>query len=219
MLPPSTEQSATSDADNSSAIVWEDESEMMKEEFVEGEAPQSSQSSSSASSSSSSSSSTRASEAKGSPRQGGAEGVQKESRLSWKESSFMKRYEELKEFKKRYGTCKVPREWHENLSLGNWVYTMRRCKKRGQLNETQIKLLDDIGFIWTARARKRNWDELYEDLKKYKEKYGDTCVPSTFKDDPSLAKWVRKLRLDRKIGALKPEDPKVARLTEIGFDW
>jgi hypothetical protein len=131
----------------------------------------------------------------------------------------MKRYEELLEYKKKYGTCKVPREWHENLSLGNWVYTMRRGKKKGLLNEQQTKLLDDIGFVWTARAKKRNWEELYEDLKKFKAKYGDCCVPSSYRDDPSLAKWVRKLRMDRKIGALRDDDPRVAKLNEIGFDW
>ena len=41
------------------------------------------------------------------------------------------RYLELKDFKKMYGHCKVPRMWEENPQLGQWVHTMRQSKRKG----------------------------------------------------------------------------------------
>ena len=70
-----------------------------------------------------------------------------------------KRFEELKEFKKRFKHCNVPQQWEENRELGRWVMTQRtqyRLLEQGkpsQMTEERIKLLEGIGFQWTMRKK------------------------------------------------------------------
>lgn len=71
----------------------------------------------------------------------------------------------------------------------------------------------------------KGWGELFQQLKVYKEEYGDTNVPLNFAPNPKLANWVQYLRwcyrrwgVGKKIpGGLTAE--KIANLEDIGFQW
>lgn len=56
------------------------------------------------------------------------------------------RFEQLKAYKKRFGHCRVPREWKENPQLGGWVTSQRWRLKKGSLSPEKEKLLREIGF-------------------------------------------------------------------------
>ncbi len=66
------------------------------------------------------------------------------------------RYQQLVEYKSRFGDCRVPMGFEENVQLANWVSTQRqewRSEKAGRssrLTLEKIKMLDDIGFTWRA---------------------------------------------------------------------
>jgi len=62
--------------------------------------------------------------------------------------NWLTHLEELKEFKKQYGHCNVSRKNMQWKSLGHCVRQQRRKKKNGKLNDTQIDLLDKMGFEW-----------------------------------------------------------------------
>eukprot|EP01089_Gocevia_fonbrunei_P000165 TRINITY_DN10170_c0_g4_i1.p1 TRINITY_DN10170_c0_g4~~TRINITY_DN10170_c0_g4_i1.p1 ORF type:complete len:328 (-),score=36.11 TRINITY_DN10170_c0_g4_i1:46-1029(-) len=62
--------------------------------------------------------------------------------------SWLQRYNQLKDFKIRYGHCKVPYRWMEDPGLGRWVSLMRRRYKEGILDSEKISMLDKISFSW-----------------------------------------------------------------------
>ncbi|MFY8217370.1 MAG: helicase associated domain-containing protein, partial [Chthoniobacterales bacterium] len=40
----------------------------------------------------------------------------------------------------------------DNPTLGFWVVNQRTSMRTGKLSPEQIRLLDDAGFIWSARS-------------------------------------------------------------------
>lgn len=73
-----------------------------------------------------------------------------------------RRFQEVVEYKKRFGDCNIPKEWPENKSLGAWVATQRKMYKsllagdRSSLTPERRLALESIGFQWILRpARTR----------------------------------------------------------------
>jgi Helicase associated domain len=61
------------------------------------------------------------------------------------------------------------------------------------------------------------WDARVEELLEYKRVHGDTDVPNTFDENPSLARWVGDQRRAYKRSNMAKH--RVDRLEEIGFLW
>ncbi|GKY98439.1 hypothetical protein MPSEU_000801400 [Mayamaea pseudoterrestris] len=70
---------------------------------------------------------------------------------------WSKRYEELQEFKQRFGHAQVPIGWKENVPLSNWISTQRqeyKLKLKGRnsrLTQERIDLLNKVDFVWEAQ--------------------------------------------------------------------
>jgi glutaredoxin len=125
------------------------------------------------------------------------------------------RYEQLAEFKRKNGHCRVPKMCQEDMSLGDWVDNLRRLHSNNKLRLDRKDLLDDIGFVWNMQDRQ--WHLRYEQLVELKQKNGHCLVSKRYQEDRYLGAWVskqrhahfnNKLRLDRK-----------ALLDKIGFVW
>ncbi|KAL7529921.1 hypothetical protein ACHAXR_003231 [Thalassiosira sp. AJA248-18] len=80
-------------------------------------------------------------------------------------------YEELRLYKKEHGNTLVP---HANFGLGAWVkrqqvqYTLysRGDGTKSDLTEERVRLLNDLGFIWSRRTN--TWNENFQRLAKWK---------------------------------------------------
>ena len=63
---------------------------------------------------------------------------------------------QLVAYKAKHNNCLVPRADH-NKALGWWVvtqrtqYRLRNEGKHSQLTEDRIKLLDEVGFVWSVK--------------------------------------------------------------------
>lgn len=133
-------------------------------------------------------------------------------------------YGKLVKYKEANGDCLVPQT---EGKLGGWVEIQRRRKKgpagrQKQLTAEQVRLLDDIGFAWTAADRfKQLWDQMYSKLKAFKDANGHCQVPQRYEPDRKLGKWVENQR-GRKNG-VKGKSPltedEIQRLEAIGFVW
>ena len=72
-------------------------------------------------------------------------------------NSWDDRYDELVEYKNKHGNCLVPQRYSKNKALGRWVakqrtqYRLRREGKQTPLTEDRIKLLDEVGFVWSVK--------------------------------------------------------------------
>ena len=72
-------------------------------------------------------------------------------------NSWDDRYSQLLEYKDEHKNCLVPRDYSKNKALGTWVgkqrtqYRLRREGKQTPLTEDRIKLLDEVGFVWSVK--------------------------------------------------------------------
>ncbi|PRY01205.1 helicase associated protein [Pontibacter ummariensis] len=127
---------------------------------------------------------------------------------------WMKMYNALVDYRKRFGHTRVPFQWAPNPQLSAWSYKVRLNK--AELDSQKVKLLDRIGFDWTLRRKKVvPWKEMYKRLVAFKQEHGHTRVPACWKKDPKLGKWVSRMRQERE----KLTPGRVALLETIAFEW
>ena len=105
--------------------------------------------------------------------------------------------------------------WPENPNLGRWVSQQRLLRKNGKLIEERIRLLDDLGLVW--EPLKSTWAEMFAALVEYEKANGDCNVPSKWRVNRQLGRWVSKQRQARKKGALSEDC--IMRLDALGFRW
>lgn len=135
------------------------------------------------------------------------------------EHKWEMQFYELQKFKKKHGHCDVPftlrnKKYH---ALARWCNTQRVKKKfeRLKYSPDRLKKLNDLGFCWGIL------DKWYENkfrlLKQYHKKYGHCRVKES--ENKALARWCFKLReaYNKKAKTLTKE--RIARLTELGFEW
>ena len=67
-------------------------------------------------------------------------------------------FAKLKDFAREHGHCKVPKGYHKDIELANWVrnqrleYTNMQRKKKTRMTEERLQLLNSIGFTWSTPA-------------------------------------------------------------------
>ena len=152
--------------------------------------------------------------------------------------SFENRFEELLKFKQKFGHCNAPHtKSSEYYSLGMWSSNLRRSYNHLQKGETpnnkltddHIRRLEEAGFKWTllrTRSPRRTFDEHFEELLKFKQKFGHCNDPQMKSGEYySLGKWCTDLRTSYKR-IQKGETPRIKlalgtirRLEEAGFNW
>jgi predicted helicase len=123
------------------------------------------------------------------------------------------RYGELKAYKNKIGHCRVPKNYAVNRQLAKWVEHQRNFRRQRLLNEERIRRLDEIGFLWNPDDE--SWEEYFNELLKFKTKYGHAIVEKDWSENPKLGRWVNKQRSKRD----QLDVDKVRRLDGIGFCW
>lgn len=68
------------------------------------------------------------------------------------DQKWVEKYEQLRDFRDRFGHCRVPKMWDENLALGTWVHAMRQYKRKGKLSEERTQKLEELDFTWRIHS-------------------------------------------------------------------
>jgi hypothetical protein len=142
-------------------------------------------------------------------------------------TTWMKRYQELKEFKAIHGHANVPyvkpgdpltddKKVEEADGLGTWVKRQQHQYKllqegkdeASEMTEERIQLLEEIGFQWSRRAGV--WVTRYKELKQHKQTHGDT-QPT----EKSLTDWTKDQRRQYKR---YEEDPTTSNLSKEQYE-
>lgn len=75
--------------------------------------------------------------------------------FDWREGStkaeWKSRFDQLKDYRRRFGHCCVPVRWQENPQLGAWVARQRNFRKASKMAVYKERLLTEIGFVWAQR--------------------------------------------------------------------
>jgi hypothetical protein len=129
------------------------------------------------------------------------------------ENAWNKAYSRLVLFHKKNGHCLVPQDYPEDQSLGKWVSRQRRSKN--SLSSSQVKLLESLGFVWSA-IRNR-WESMYQELIKFKVRNIHCKVPIVYIENPVLGRWVAIQRRRQKLNTISSGE--VKKLNSIGFVW
>lgn len=126
-------------------------------------------------------------------------------------------YQEIVEFRATHRHCLVPYFYvtQNGHALWYWVLKVRVDKARGKLTENQIKLLNDLDFIWVQQDD--TWEKGFAELMKYREDHGDCVVPDGYrtKDQFPLGLWVFE---QRTFDGNYPRE-KYNRLKSLNFVW
>lgn len=141
----------------------------------------------------------------------------------------------LKAYYDEYGTSDVPHTRDNKdafYSLGNWVAMQKTYYNDDILSEYKIERLNDLDFIWKKEAeyspKNVAWQARIDELKKWKEIYGDCHVPQFNPDKTknSLGKWLNDQRDLKRNGKKKAdgtmrylEEERVQLLLELGVDF
>lgn len=135
-------------------------------------------------------------------------------------------YMKLTDYFNKNGHSNVPARHKKDPALGTWVVAQRARRKKDELSQDRIDLLDEIDFNWNPKVR--IFEEFCKKLIEFKEKYGHTNIPIVSKDFPKLGKWTNKYRSLLNHGELQSDGSikylgsyltkkQIDRLNELGF--
>jgi hypothetical protein len=130
------------------------------------------------------------------------------------ENLWQNYYAEIKAYHQIHGDANPPR-----LSiprLGGWCVHQRQARKAGKMPEHRIKLLDELGFVWSHYER-TPWEVHLAALENYIKERGDSYVPHLYDPNRKLGFFARTLRIQHAAGKLSSEQ--IAKLEGIGFQW
>jgi hypothetical protein len=96
--------------------------------------------------------------------------------------------------------------------------------KNSSLNDSRLERLQMIGFRWAKRKGQASWNEKFNELVQYKARNGNCHVPTKYKANTALGRWVSTQRAEYKkysegITKTTMTAEKVRRLEGIGFAW
>lgn len=142
-------------------------------------------------------------------------------------SKWISTFEELKQYKDRFGDCIVPRGYPENARLASWVaeqrkqYKLFKSGKPSSISHERIRILEKLDFAWNAQEAA--WDRQLNDLIKFRQENGHCHVPLSHTKFPRLGLWVKEQRRHyslRKQGKKSHmTDQRIKALTGVGFCW
>ena len=142
--------------------------------------------------------------------------VKTDRRQANSDTAWKRKYKELLKFFSIYKHSRISCHSKDYPSLGDWIHKQRR--RKDSLSKEQIKLLNNVNFVWPEDIRKeknKRWLLLFKRLENFKREKGHCNVPSQYLPDKTLGKWVDGLRIRRQY----LEEWKTKKLKVIGFKW
>lgn len=136
-------------------------------------------------------------------------------------------FKQLLAYRKETGHCNVPQHTHINKTLSRWVkrqryqYKLRLEGKPSNMTRERMKALEDVGFVWDSHSAV--WEERFGELQEFHRQYNHCNVPTTYKENPKLAAWVKcqrrqyKIKKTGKVSNLNKE--RLEKLEALGFEW
>ena len=122
-------------------------------------------------------------------------------------------FELAKDYYKEYGNLLIPiRDDYKGKMLGKWINSQR--SKYNQLEDYKIEKLESIGMVWNVFNMQ--WEEMYIELKKYYNEYGNILVPYEYEvNGKLLGRWLNRQAINKKD--LSKEQ--ILKLNNLGMNW
>ncbi|MCC7518714.1 MAG: helicase associated domain-containing protein [Verrucomicrobiae bacterium] len=128
-----------------------------------------------------------------------------------RDTAFDQRMAQLRCFRSRFGHCRVPAVWPQNLRLARWV--RRQRERRSRLSVDKRRRLEALGFVWNRFEWQ--WERNFRQLQAFRRRKGHCRVPAGGSPQSPLGHWVSRQRRRR----AKLSRAQVHRLNALGFEW
>ena len=123
----------------------------------------------------------------------------------YQEELWKQRFQELCDYKEKFGHCNVSYTYTENPTLMHWVKRQRYQYKlrveegvsNSALTDERMKALEDIGFIWNAHTAV--WMQRLAELRAFHKQHGHSNVPNRYPTNPPLSTWTKCQRRQYKL--------------------
>lgn len=130
------------------------------------------------------------------------------------EERWRARLDEYCELKTQYPGSGAP-PLYASKSLRPWISRMRTLHNLGRLRPEIVEEFKARGFEFDGKAAvTQAWNESFEKLRAFKQKFGHVRVPSSYCDDPGLGKWLANQQENMRRGTLK--SGKLSKLKALG---
>jgi hypothetical protein len=130
-----------------------------------------------------------------------------------------RKFDELRQFKNKFGHCNVPYNGKFERNLGCWVFNQRVMKRSNKLSADRQRRLTEMGFMWKIvdeqwqkRNKESEWRARYNELLMYRMMHGHTSLK---KSAGRLGRWVVMMRSLCKGG--KMQSDRMAMLEAVHF--
>ncbi|ABK44113.1 helicase-associated [Magnetococcus marinus MC-1] len=131
------------------------------------------------------------------------------------ETQWQLMYRHLSEFKQQHGHDDVPEPWQAQPELPGWVRKQRRDGFIDKLADRHRAQLEALHFVWDLKLAQ--WQEMFEQLRSFKQNYGHDRVPEGPPGNSRLHRWCSDQR--KLYGAGKLEPDQVMQLEQLHFVW
>ncbi|MBF0158734.1 MAG: helicase associated domain-containing protein [Magnetococcales bacterium] len=131
------------------------------------------------------------------------------------EAFWLQMVADFRQFYGRFNHGMVPKGWHENPKLAQWLAAQRAAVNKGLLSQERLATLQSCGFV--SEPKQVLLEEMFYALEQFRSRFGHCDVPLHWPDNPELGLWVASQRQRRIRNELEPE--RVGRLDAMGFKW
>jgi superfamily II DNA or RNA helicase len=149
-------------------------------------------------------------------------------KIDYTDKLWINRYNELLAFFRKHKHSNY-KEDYGNASLYHWTLNQRVMYKKGTLKKKKIELLNKLNFDWNPPLsggvpNTDHWLEMFNQLKSYKNTYGNTNVSQLDPKNKVLGRWVNDQRCLKKGKIHKGKMLYLTKerellLESIGFEW
>ncbi|KAL3911539.1 MAG: hypothetical protein SGILL_007243 [Bacillariaceae sp.] len=143
------------------------------------------------------------------------------------EKEWCKKFKRLEKLHNETGLLRVSAEERD---LGRWLSNQRSLMRSNSIAAARRKKLEELGVRpsdmnqnrRTASMKNEKWHNRYDELKAFCESKGHSDLPMNWKENPSLANWVKNQRRDYRLslnGVKSMDEDRIRLLEAIKFKW
>lgn len=119
----------------------------------------------------------------------------------------------LLNFKKQFGHVNITGSYNDT-QLHNWIIYQRKVYWKGKLDYSKVEKLKSVGVEMRNKTLNR-WEDMYEQLVKFKNENGHLYVCSSFGAEKELVNFVKVLRRTKDTMSKERKE----KLNNLGFNW
>jgi hypothetical protein len=128
-----------------------------------------------------------------------------------------RKVDELVTYKESFSLTEITVVDKTQPVLRSWLFNQLTKFRNNKLEDSQVKLLSELGVVLSLQKKDDKWDVKYNELVEFINTNGHCDVPQLFGGTTGLGKWINRQRQSFKNNKLPVE--RVTKLDAVKFIW